>query len=280
MSCFAGVFFRTSPFWDHRRGASPFFLSNTLQTQEENMSSSKTPVTPQSNNSTSAKRLRKCGQAVTAWVLRSSIIISFIAGILISQLFSFMLTHNYHFFEKKVAQKTDAPPSQQSILNYASASRLALGGEPPRATYASAPIELTRVIDGDTIEAIVCNACRIKFRLRLIGINTPERGKPGFKAATVALRNLLENKNLRIEFEDTTCVKIGEHKKAYDSYRRLLVYLYAHDPTTNLEIFINAEMIRLGHSKHYTKYGTGRNADILQAQDNLKYKLPLSTRRR
>lgn len=58
-----------------------------------------------------------------------------------------------------------------------------------------------RVIDGDTLR---CG----RERIRIQGVDTRERGQPGYEAAKERLRQLTERKNLRIE------------RKARDRYGR------------------------------------------------------------
>lgn len=85
------------------------------------------------------------------------------------------------------------------------------------------------VVDGDT------------FRLdngetvRLIGINTPESGQPYYQEATNALRDLILNKEVRLEQD------ISER----DRYGRLLAYVYVG------EIFVNRVMVERGLAKSY-----------------------------
>lgn len=52
---------------------------------------------------------------------------------------------------------------------------------------------VARVVDGDTVDLTVDLGLRITthLRVRLLGINAPERGKPGGDAATAALRTWL-----------------------------------------------------------------------------------------
>lgn len=140
-----------------------------------------------------------------------------------------------------------------------------LAGTPETEKPHSMPIELVRVIDGDTIEAILCPHCRLRQRLRLLYINTPEHGQPGASEATAALKDLLKGRDLHIEFEDPSETHPGDQKNAYGYYGRLLVYLFASDPKKPdaPPILINAEMIRLGHSTHWQKYGRGRYAEKL-----------------
>jgi micrococcal nuclease len=85
-------------------------------------------------------------------------------------------------------------------------------------------------------------------RLRFLCINTPERGEPGFKEATEALKILLGDGPVRIEYEDPGVVK-------RDNFGRLLVYVF-NERGQN----VNVELVRLGWSKFETKYGEGRLA--------------------
>ena len=47
----------------------------------------------------------------------------------------------------------------------------------------------TRIIDGDTIDVTISD---VEERVRFIGIDTPERGEPGFSEATEFVRNAIE----------------------------------------------------------------------------------------
>lgn len=49
-----------------------------------------------------------------------------------------------------------------------------------------------RVIDGDTLQ---CG----RERIRVQGVDTPEKGQPGYEAATRRLRELTEGKSIHIE---------------------------------------------------------------------------------
>ncbi|MBI4304243.1 MAG: thermonuclease family protein [Chloroflexi bacterium] len=111
---------------------------------------------------------------------------------------------------------------------------------PPVTEPAPAPvkpgIKLVRVIDGDTIEVDISG---ITYKVRYIGVDTPELDDT--RAEVVALAQeaarvngqLLEGKSLRLEKD------ISEK----DPYGRLLRYVYADD------VFINAELIRLGYAQ-------------------------------
>lgn len=86
---------------------------------------------------------------------------------------------------------------------------------------------VTTVIDGDTIEV---NLEGLIYRVRYIGIDTPEIGESCADEATEANRQLVEGKTVWLEKD------ISET----DKYGRLLRYVYVDD------IFINEELVRLG----------------------------------
>lgn len=83
-----------------------------------------------------------------------------------------------------------------------------------------------RVIDGDTV------ALANGERVRLIGIDTPERGQPYYDEAKLFLEQLAEGKIARLETDTTE----------RDKYGRLLRYLYIKD------MFVNLEMLKEGYA--------------------------------
>jgi micrococcal nuclease len=133
-----------------------------------------------------------------------------------------------------------------------------LGQEP--AGYEVATV--TRVVDGDTIEA------RIEERvdgpaggeadlgqtydIRLIGIDTPESVKPGTpvecfaKEASAAAEALLEGESVRLvkDVEET------------DRYQRLLRYVYIGEEMANARLVVN------GYANAYTYPPNVRHADL------------------
>jgi micrococcal nuclease len=80
------------------------------------------------------------------------------------------------------------------------------------------------VIDGDTVELLG------RDRLRLLGIDCPERGQPFYDSATAYLTHLALDKIARVEFS---------HRRR-DKYDRLLAYI------TIDSQFVNAMMVRNG----------------------------------
>jgi micrococcal nuclease len=93
----------------------------------------------------------------------------------------------------------------------------------------SEKVLVTRVIDGDTIEI------QGGDRVRYIGIDTPERGEPYYLEATAKNEDLVEGRRVRLEKD------VSEK----DRYGRLLRYIYVDD------LFVNAEMVRLGYARAY-----------------------------
>lgn len=128
---------------------------------------------------------------------------------------------------------------------------------------------VTRVIDGDTIELVG------RERVRLIGIDTPEawpssklerdvkrtkqdRGtimRMG-KKATEITKNLVEGKNIKLEFD----------VEKRDKYGRLLAYVYLPDGR-----MLNAELLKQGYAKLYTFPPNVKYIDVLiDAQDEAR----------
>lgn len=90
--------------------------------------------------------------------------------------------------------------------------------------YAQTKAIVSFVIDGDTI------ILESKERVRLIGIDTPERGELGYEEARSALENLVLNKTITLVSQQ------GDR----DVYERLLRDIYIDD------IFVNLYMIENG----------------------------------
>jgi endonuclease YncB( thermonuclease family) len=88
---------------------------------------------------------------------------------------------------------------------------------------------LVSVTDGDSI---VVKVAGNSYRVRYIGIDTPEYGQYGFAQATDVNRQLLASGPLRLEKD------VSET----DQYGRLLRYVFAGD------VFVNAELVRLGYA--------------------------------
>lgn len=122
------------------------------------------------------------------------------------------------------------------------ASCLAEGGAPPAPggatftqTRASATlegagplVEVLRVIDGDTI--VVAGGDPRGTRVRLIGIDAPERDECAYRAAGERMRALVEGKRVRLVRDVSETDRFG----------RLLRYVYVGD------VLVNAALVREG----------------------------------
>ena len=107
----------------------------------------------------------------------------------------------------------------------------------PTTTTMQATFVISRVIDGDTIE--MSNDDKV----RLLGINTPERGQFYYTEATERLRELVDGKSVILEKDISN----------KDQYGRLLRYIHIDN------IFVNLEMVEGGYANAYfispnTKY--------------------------
>jgi len=91
--------------------------------------------------------------------------------------------------------------------------------------------QVTRIIDGDTID-VEMNG--VRYRVRYIGMNTPEKDQPCYQEATDANAALLSGKTVTL-VKDTS---------ETDVYGRLLRYVYVGDT------FVNAELVREGWAEN------------------------------
>lgn len=80
-------------------------------------------------------------------------------------------------------------------------------------------VSVNRIVDGDTIDTSI-------GKIRLLGINTPEKGEKYSTEAKTFLERQVLNKTVKIEF--------GKEKK--DLYGRYLAYVFSEGKNVNLEI--------------------------------------------
>lgn len=97
---------------------------------------------------------------------------------------------------------------------------------PTQGTWAT----VVRVVDGDTVEL------EDGRRVRYIGVNTPEQDQPFYEEAKESNRQLVEGKQVLLEFDITT----------FDMYGRWLAYLFVEGR------FVNYELVRRGFANVYT----------------------------
>ncbi|MFH1310803.1 MAG: thermonuclease family protein [Nanoarchaeota archaeon] len=99
---------------------------------------------------------------------------------------------------------------------------------------------VNRVIDGDTIESNDTS-------IRLLGINTPERGELYYLEAKEFLEQLVFNKTVLLEFG----------KERYDKYYRTLAYVFLENENINIKMVENGfgnYYFPSGKDKHYSEF--------------------------
>jgi micrococcal nuclease len=84
------------------------------------------------------------------------------------------------------------------------------------------------VVDGDTIDVEGVG------RIRFVGVNTPERGQPGYQEAKDFVKSLCLYKTVYLDIDDA---------KHYDKYGRVLAVVYADN------INVNAELLKRGYAE-------------------------------
>lgn len=138
-----------------------------------------------------------------------------------------------------------------SIIQPAQASPPVSQVAPDPQTNRDTLTRFLRAVDGDTLELLYQPRTAIKEKIRLLRINTPERGEPGYLQARKALQQLTAHRTLALEFETPDQPK-------RDRYGRLLAYVIADG------VNVNIEMVRLGWSTYWTKYGRSRYEHAFQ----------------
>ena len=93
-------------------------------------------------------------------------------------------------------------------------------------------VHVERIVDGDTIKAD-------NLTIRLLGINTPERGEKYHDEAEKFLADLIDNKTVQLEF--------GKDK--IDKYGRTLAYIFLNEEN------INQKQIDNGFANYYFPSG-------------------------
>lgn len=102
-------------------------------------------------------------------------------------------------------------------------------------------VHVDRIIDGDTIESN-------KTSIRLLGINTPERGELYYEEAKVFLENEILNKTINLKYG----------KERYDKYQRVLAYVFLDNVNINLKLVEN------GYASYYFYDGRDKYSNALE----------------
>lgn len=97
--------------------------------------------------------------------------------------------------------------------------------------------KVVSILDGDTYEAILENKQTI--RVRMEGIDAPEKGMPFYQKSKKHLSNLCFGEKVRIEITEI------------DLYNRLIAYTYLENGQE-----LSHEMIKSGYAWHFKKYNS------------------------
>ncbi|MBX3321549.1 MAG: thermonuclease family protein [Phycisphaeraceae bacterium] len=132
-------------------------------------------------------------------------------------------------------------------------------GNPSTVAQSSPALNISRiaaiqVIDGDTLVVSGVGGTGLEERIRLLAIDTPERGQRWYSEAGNALRELVANSPITLEYETPG-------KLERDKYGRVLAYLIVDGQN------VNVEMVRRGWTAHVTKYGSNRFANDFSAAE-------------
>lgn len=108
------------------------------------------------------------------------------------------------------------------------------------------------IIDGDTYDALLPSNKTI--RVRMEGIDAPEKGMPFYQKSKKYLSSLCFNKQVKIKITGT------------DNYDRFLAYAYLEDSKE-----LSQEMIKAGYAWHFKKYNSDTVLSNLEIEaKNLK----------
>lgn len=122
-------------------------------------------------------------------------------------------------------------------------------------TYGDFNAQVVRIVDGDTIQVIDSNG--IKFKIRLLGIDTPELKQRFGYESSLSLKKIIDGKSVII-------ISKPEKNKPYTlgRYKRIIgkIILNGKD--------INLEMVQKGMAWHYKKYIKSQNVEDRQSYNN------------
>lgn len=129
----------------------------------------------------------------------------------------------------------------------------------PDLTQLTSPLDVVRVVDGDTIVVAIGGT---EEKVRIIGIDTPETKKPGTEIqpfgpeATEYLTEMVKNNQVRLEFDPSQ----GER----DKYGRMLAHVWTTDNSNdnNPIQLVGYAQLKNGLAKEYTFRTAYRYQDL------------------
>lgn len=112
-------------------------------------------------------------------------------------------------------------------------------------------LRAVKVADGDTTTLL--NEQNEQQKIRLHGIDAPEKGQPYSREAKAYLGSLLQGGNLRIEIETR------------DRYGRTVATVYNSRGQN-----VNLEMVKAGYAWHYVKYSQDKALFLAEQEARMK----------
>lgn len=117
---------------------------------------------------------------------------------------------------------------------------------PAASTIEGCAGSLERVVDGDTVD-VNCSTWNNLERLRLIGVDTPERGHDGFREATAFTKQwLADNPSFAVIYVE------ANNRIERDRWERVLALIYPADADSGAEATkrsLNAALLKSGHAE-------------------------------
>jgi len=110
------------------------------------------------------------------------------------------------------------------------------------------PVQVERIVDGDTLDV---RSAETSIRVRLYGVNTPERGEACFTEATERLTVLAGE-----------VVQLLPDARLQDSFDRELRYVYTEDG-----VLIDEALVREGYGLAWRDDGSKRDAIIAAEEE-------------
>ena len=110
--------------------------------------------------------------------------------------------------------------------------------------------KVIHIVDGDTFDLLTKDT--VKIRIRLNGIDCPERKQAYYQVCKDALARYISGKKV-------TLITHGR-----DRFKRVIADVY------EKKNYINLDMVKNGYAWHYKKYSTDRN--LAQAEESAKKK--------
>ena len=135
-----------------------------------------------------------------------------------------------------------------SLLIFASCTPTSTAYYAPAPEAAWRGCEVLRIEDGDTI---IVRAGKREERVRLLYIDTPEKGEKGYDAARKALAAFINGQLVDLEFETP-----GEPQR--DRGGRLLAYVIVPKASGYFRRNVNLNIVFVGWSRYTTKFSRSR----------------------